>query len=441
MATGLTAGERVGQLARKATSASNSSQHEMQQDAEYSLSYVGKLAESEILSTQPREFVALDPSGGANPCPSIEANSLVVCDNIDGLTKALESQAGSTKLIYADPPYATGLGFQSRTLQHAYDDHVGDARYLEFMRRRLILCRELLADDGSLYLHIGHQMVAEMKVLLDEIFGRRNFRNLIARRKCSSKNSTRRSFPNLLDFVLFYSKSNSYQFNPPTEQASEEWLAREYDKQDSKGRFKLVPVHAPGVRNGASGSAWRGKLPPPGKHWQYVPERLEELDRLGEIHWSSTGNPRRKVYLDPAKSLPLTDYWADFRDAHHQSVQITGYPTEKNLAMLKKIVQAGSSPGDLVVDPFTGSGTTLHAADDLGRKWIGFEQSLVAVAATAKRLRHGLSRMGDYVSSRREVVDLFGRAHSAFSVVAEREFYLEHGAEIVELGLVTPEPR
>jgi adenine-specific DNA-methyltransferase len=204
-------------------------------------------------------------------------------------------------------------------------------------------------------------------------------------------------YANVHDYLLFYTKSSNYLWNQPTRQPTQEWIDREYPKFDERGRYKLVPVHAPGTRRGETGQPWKGMNPPPGKHWQYVPSKLDELDRDGFIHWSKTGNPRRKVYLTDDKAIPYSDNWDCFRDAHHQSVQITGYPTEKNLAMLRMIVGASSNPGDLVVDPFCGSGTTLHAANDLGRRWIGFDESFVATAAALTRLKHGMRPMGDYV--------------------------------------------
>ena len=138
-------------------------------------------------------------------------------------------------------------------------------------------------------------------------------------------------------------------------------------------------------------------MPPPGKHWQYAPSKLDELDGNNEIHWSSNGNPRRKVYLTKDKTLAMTDYWAQFRDAYHQSIKITGYPTEKNFEMLKLIVQASSDEGDLVIDPFCGSGTTIHAAKELGRNWIGMDQSFTAAKTVIKRFNGHWKAMGDFV--------------------------------------------
>lgn len=437
MATGITKGEQVGKKAVSADSHVGEPDQLPPPGARAFLSYPNKLSESEILRPYPASFV-VRKNESLQELLQIRPNALVACNNIYGLSKALATQQGKVTLIYADPPYATGMGFQSRSLQHAYDDHNDDASYIEFMRRRLILSRELLSDDGSIYVHIGHQMVAETKILLDEIFGPANFRNIISRRKCSSKNSTRNSYPNLLDFVLYYTKSKTFKWNQPTEEPTEEWLEREYPKLDKKGRYKLVPIHAPGKRNGATGAAWRGMLPPQGKHWQYTPERLDELDSNGDIHWSKNGNPRRKVYLQANKGLPLTDYWPNFRDAHHQSVAITGYPTEKNLAMVKKIVSASSEVGDVVMDPFCGSGTTLHAADEMGRRWLGFDQSLVAIETAVRRLTNGLKPMGDFVpTTGMRGEPLFpSEVTRDFEIIFDRQLATEHPTEVAKISSI-----
>lgn len=368
-------------------------------DAPIALSYSCKAEEADIVRPVPRRFLRVSPDR-SEQVTALGANAFILDDNFFVLNEMIRQNIKVT-LFYLDPPYGTGFDFQSRDLEHAYKDSMGQAAYLEFMRRRLILMRQALTEDGSIYVHIGHQMLAHIKVLMDEIFGADNFRNLITRRKCSSKNFTRKQYANINDFILFYSKGKRYKWNQPGMEPEPEWIEREYPKIDKLGRrYKLVPVHAPGTRRGETGQPWRGMLPPPGKHWQYVPSKLEELDRQGDIHWSRNSNPRRKVYWSSDKKTALTDYWDQFRDAHHQSIQITGYPTEKNLDMIKMIVAASSDPGDLVVDPFCGSGTTLHAARDLGRRYIGADASFIAAKATLKRMRHGLKPMGDYVSKR-----------------------------------------
>jgi adenine-specific DNA-methyltransferase len=397
MATGITKQEQLSANAISALELVNDDVPLPEDKAVVELAYQNKAALSEIVRLVPRNFLRF---GTKIPdrVQELTDNSFVLDDNFFVLNELI-SQGRKATLFYLDPPYGTGLDFHSRNLEHAYNDSMGQAAYIEFMRRRLILMRECMTDDGSIYVQIGHQMLAHVKVIMDEIFGADRFRNLITRRKCSSKNFTSKQFANINDFILFYSKNRSYKWNQPRIEAEDEWVLKEYPKMDALGRrYKLVPIHAPGTRNGETGQPWRGMMPPPGKHWQYIPQKLEDLDRQGDIHWSKNGNPRRKVYWSADKKRTLTDYWEQYRDAHHQSVQITGYPTEKNLDMLKMIVAASSDAGDLVIDPFCGSGTTLQAARDLDRRFIGIDASFTAAQATLKRMRHGVETMGDYVN-------------------------------------------
>lgn len=141
-------------------------------------------------------------------------------------------------------------------------------------------------------------------------------------------------------------------------------------------------------------------MPPKGKHWQYTPDRLDEMDANGEIYWSSNGNPRRKVYLDQSKGVPVQDIWLDFLDVNNQNTLQTGYPTEKNLDMLKLIIKTSSDPGDLVLDCFAGSGTTLVAAEELGRQWIGVDIGDEAIRIIRDRFANGSKPIGDYVGKR-----------------------------------------
>jgi len=162
-------------------------------------------------------------------------------------------------------------------------------------------------------------------------------------------------------------------------------------------RYKKVPIHAPGTRNGETGKEWKGMLPPPGKHWQYTPERLTEFDNKGEIYWSANGNPRRKVFFNRDKGIPVQDIWLDLQDSLNQNIKTTGYPTEKNAYILERIIEASSNEGDIVFDCFAGSGTALDVADQLGRKFIGIDNSSEAIYTIIKRFYKGLEEMGDYV--------------------------------------------
>lgn len=409
-------------------------------EAKVVLTYPGKLSEADVLRSVSSTYKRLSTASIAD-ANGIDPNGFMWADNWFGLHSLIEAKT-KAQLVYLDPPYATGRDFQSRDMEHAYNDSMGDAAYIEYMRRRLILLRELLDETGSIYVHIGYQMVSELKIVLDEVFGPRNFRNIISRKKCSSKNFTKNQYSNMNDYVLFYTKSANYIWNQPGQKPDPAWIAKEYTKVDEKGQHKLVPIHAPGVRRGETGDSWRGMMPPPGKHWQYQPSKLDMLDANGEIYWSKTGNPRRKVYLTEDKSIGLSDYWDQYRDAHHQSILITGYPTEKNFDMMKMIVGASSNPGDLVIDPFCGSGSTLHAADVLGRKWLGIDQSYLAAKTVAERLLRGRKPMGDYVK-REESLELFPetgatdqyeKAEADFSVYVDDEIASAHPTELSELS-------
>lgn len=326
---------------------------------------------------------------------SAALNRLYWSDNLDALMalRSDPSVAGQVRLIYIDPPYATNSVFQSKAMKSAYADVLTGKQYLSFMRERVLILHDLLAEDGSIYVHLDENMVFHAKVMLDEVFGLKNFRSFITRRKCSSKNYTSKTFGDVSDYVLFYSKGDRYVWNRPKAPWSEEHADVEYPYVDEKTgrRYKRVPLHAPGVRKSACGKPWRGMKPPPGRHWKTTPDKLEELDRHGHIYWSSKGNPRKKVYLDESAGVSVTNLWLDCRDAHNQNVQITGYPTEKRYTILDRIVRASSNPGDLVLDCFAGSGTTLAAAATLGRRWIGIDNSLEAIRTTAQRLtqHHG----------------------------------------------------
>lgn len=360
------------------------------------LEYPGKKPVASVLET---------PAGRYKPNAAYcdGDNRLYHADNLAVLAALAQDKAvaGKVKLVYIDPPFATATAFESRKQQHAYNDHLVGPAFVESLRERLILIHRLLADDGSLYLHLDERMAFHFRIILNEIFGEQNFRNCITRKKCNPKNYTRKTYGNVTDYILFYSKTDTYVWNRPIETWDEDRAAKEYQYVDEHGRrYKKVPVHAPGVRNGETGKPWRGKLPPPGKHWQYPPATLDKMDARGEIYWSPTGNPRRKIYLENSAGIPLQNIWMDMRDAHNQNIHITGYPTEKPPALLARIIEASSNPGDLVMDCYAGSGTTLAVASRLGRRWIGVDRSDEAIKTTLHRFKLGTARMGDFVNGK-----------------------------------------
>lgn len=325
-------------------------------------------------------------------------------DNINVLNELVKDKnvCGKITLIYIDPPYNTGGAFETRDFKYAYNDHFTTQSYLSFMRKRLELMHRLLSKEGSIYVHLDSNMVFHVKVMMDEIFGMQNFKGMITRKKCKSKNFTRKTYGNISDYILFYSKTDEPVWNRPYEEWSEEKIAKEYPffEESTGRRYKRVPIHAPGTRNGSTGGPWRGMMPPEGKHWQFTPDKLDEMDARGEIYWSSNGNPRRKVYLDNSNGIPVQDIWLDYLDVNNQNTLITGYPTEKNIDMLKRIIETSSNPGDIVLDCFAGSGTTLVAAEELGRQWIGVDIGDEAISTIKNRFKNGRKRMGDYVKKK-----------------------------------------
>ena len=389
-------------IPKSKTNGSGQNQNGELSGGELHLNYEGKRSTSEIIADCPRAKLTV-----AQP-PKLShdwTNRLYFGDNFPILGSLLDDPAirGQVSLVYIDPPYSTNSVFESRQQKVAYHDLVSGAAFVESLRERLVLLHELLSNRGSIYVHLDENMAFPMKIVMDEVFGAENFRNIITRKKCNTKNYTRRTYGNISDFILFYSKTDTYIWNRPVIAWTEDKGKKEYAYTEAATgrRFKKVPVHAPGVRNGETGKPWRGVLPPPGKHWQYPPSVLEEMDRRGDIFWSSNGNPRRKIYLDESDGIPVQDIWLDFKDAHNQNIEITGYPTEKNIEMLEQIISASSDPGDLVLDCFAGSGTTLAAAGNLGRRWVGIDNSKEAISTIVNRLRFGSRPMGDFVTKKR----------------------------------------
>ena len=230
---------------------------------------------------------------------NVAENRLYFGDNLGILASLLRDKEvlGKVRLVYIDPPFATQTMFHSRKLEHAYEDTFRAPSSSSRCVKRLVILHELMARDGSIYLHLDEKMIFHMKIVMDEIFGPENYRNCITRKKCNPKNYTRKTYGNVSDFILFYTKSETTCGTVPWKRGPSR-RAKEYQyvEPETGRRFMKVPVHAPGVRNGATGTPWRGVRPPPGKHWQFPPKTLDEMDARGEIFWSANGNPRRKVY-------------------------------------------------------------------------------------------------------------------------------------------------
>lgn len=352
------------------------------------LNYSNKRSKEEIINS--------DINFSYTPHSFFHENKLIHGDNFKGLKFLSNSlnMDGRIDLIYIDPPFSTNnvfrIGEKTNTISSssaddiAYNDRLKGEEYLEFMWERLVLLHQLLSDKGSIYVHIDYKVGHYIKILMDELFGVENFRGDISRIKCSPKNFKRKAYGNVKDMILFYSKSDNYTWNYPTVPFTDDDIHRLYKKVDDDGRrYTTVSLSAPGeTKDGVTGQEWRGVFPPKGRHWCCSPDKLDELDLNGLVEWSSNGVPRRKMYADSARSRGkvMQDVW-EFKDPQHPV-----YPTEKNMDMVKKIISASSCEGDVVLDCFAGSGTSLVASQELGRWWIGVDESVKAVDLIRRRL-------------------------------------------------------
>jgi adenine-specific DNA-methyltransferase len=322
-------------------------------------------------------------------------NLLIQGNNIFGLNYLLNEKKlkGKIDLVYIDPPFATGGNFtitdgrastisNSRKGDIAYTDTLKGQDFIEFLRERLILIKELLSEQGSIYLHIDYKIGHYVKVMMDEIFGIENFKNDITRIKCNPKNFDRIVYGNIKDLILFYTKTSTPIWNEPREKYTEKDIEKLFPKQNEQGRrYTTVPIHAPGeTENGKSNQAFKGILPPKGRHWRVDVETLEQWDKDGLIEWSTNGNPRKIIFADEREGKRVQDIW-EYKDPQYPT-----YPTEKNANMLDLIVRTSSNENSIVLDCFCGSGTTLKSAQINNRKWIGIDQSEHAIKATKEKL-------------------------------------------------------
>ena len=326
----------------------------------------------------------------------MEKSILIHGDNIEGLNFLLTAKKlkGKIDLVYIDPPYATGGNFtitngrattisNSKNGMTAYTDTLKGADFINFLKERLLLIRELMSEKGSIYLHIDYKIGHYVKIMMDEVFGIENFRNDISRIKCNPKNFDRIGYGNIKDMILFYTKSTQPIWNEPREKYTEKDIEKLFQKKDKQGRrYTTVPIHAPGeTENGKSNQPFKGMLPPVGRHWRTDVETLEKWDKDGLIEWSANGNPRKIIYVDEREGKRVQDIW-EYKDP-----QYPDYPTEKNADMLDLIIKTSSNENSIVLDCFCGSGSTLKAAQINGRKWIGIDQSELSTKISQEKLR------------------------------------------------------
>lgn len=273
--------------------------------------------------------------------------------------------------------------------------------YLAMMAVRLIELHRVLKPTGSLYLHCDPTASHYLKLLLDGVFGPHGFLNEIVWKRTSAHNSAKRFGP-VHDTIFFYAKTTDYVWNPAYQAIPQETIDQWYNnvEKETGRRFNRADLTAPGKRSGASGATWRGRdVTAKNRHWA-VPgflklgdvsatEALNELDRRGRLYWPAKdgGMPMLKRYLDESTGIAALDVMSDIQPLNNVAKERLGYPTQKPLALLERIIAASSNEGDVVLDPFCGCGTAVDAAQKLGRQWIGIDVTHLSIGLIERRMK------------------------------------------------------
>jgi len=346
----------------------------------------------------------------------------------------------------------------------AVGDSNGDSHeaYLTKMAVRLIELRRVLKQTGSIYLHCDPTMSHSLKLVMDTIFGVHNFRNEVIWKRTSSHNRARRFGP-IHDVILFYSVSSKYTWNRVTAPLDKSYVEQHYRYRDEKGRFSSSDLTGVGTRRGDSGKPWRDIDPnDTNRHWEVPPDdalpewfvfpegyaqmsvqkRLDVLDAQGLISWpkKEDGKPRFKRYYGKHSGALLQDMITDIHPVKAGQKQQTPFPTQKPLALLRRLIEASSNEGEWVLDPFCGCATTCVAATELKRNWVGIDIAPMAVDLVRKRLRDEIpmetqdviarddvpKRKGGIIRTKKEILkeQLFG-IQRGMCMLCLRRFYFE----------------
>lgn len=404
-----------------------------------------------------------DSSGQINDSNPHSNNLVFTGDSLDVLRILCEvpefrrEYRGRVKLVYLDPPFNTGQAFTH------YDDWMEHSTWLSFMRDRLLLIKELLSPDGSVWIHLDSAEVHRMRCLMDEVMGAGTFLNQVVWKRTQGKSSARRGLGTMCDTLLVYGRSERTTLRPVVLPLSEKHLATEYRHSDDRGRYMLGDLAAPGARSGDSGAAWRGRMPAGrNRHWAAptvegvtdgeaavlsTRQRLDLLDAAGYIHWppGESSVPKFKRYLRGDSGVAVGDLWDDIPRVANSSKERRGYDTQKPEALLERIVTMATEPGDCVLDVFAGSGTTAAVAHKMGRRWVTADINPTSVNQyILPRLREvvegsddaGISQRTTEKASSAELpkgtaADDFGEAAKTLKVAAEAGLIAVDSPEMV----------
>lgn len=335
-----------------------------------------------------------------NPKQDDFRNRLIWGDNKLVMASLLQEFKGKVDLIYIDPPFDVGadfsmqvqigdekeaLGKEQSTLEMvAYRDiwGKGSDSYLHMMYERLILMRELLSNKGSIYVHIGPGVNHFIRALLDEIFDPQNSQREIIWQRVASR-AHGKYYPATHDSILFFSKTERLTWNQLYEPLKEDYVKSKYRFTDPDGRRyrKDNCLNQNSDRPNLT-YEWNGHI----RTWRWTKEKFQELHDTGRLTYTKTGMPEYKRYLDESSGVALQSVWADINPVNSQTHEDTFYATQKPEALLKRIIQASSNEGDLVLDAFCGSGTTGAVAESLGRRWLMCDLGRFAIHTSRKRL-------------------------------------------------------
>ncbi len=394
------------------------------------IEYAGKRPESIILAQ-----AAI--TGGAAPLQVVRSfangkngdwkNLIVQGDNLQFLKTCYLNQdplisdkvKGKVKLIYIDPPFGTQSDFEAGDGIRSYADKVESAEFIESLRERLLFSRDLLSKDGSIYFHLDQRLSHYMKIVIDEVFDKANFRNEIIWKRSQNVSSISNIFRRSHDTIFYYVASTTACLNRLYKKQDEKYLSQ-YKFNDSRGTYRHAPLLVSGKRAGVTGKPWRGvdpnKLGRNGMHWITVHEKLEKLDKEGLVYWPSKGGqPMLKYFLDETKGAQVSDVWDDINLISPTSEESFSYPTQKPEELIERIIEGSSNVGDLVMDFFAGSGTTAAVAEKLGRRWIACDFGKHAIYTIQKRIVNiGTSK----ILGRGEKSGKYGQPPKPFCVVS-----------------------
>jgi adenine-specific DNA-methyltransferase len=326
-------------------------------------------------------------------------NKLYWGDNLQVMSHLLREYRGKVRLIYIDPPFDSKADYKknielrgasassdaSAFEEKQYSDIWTNDEYLQFMYERLTLMRELLAEDGSIFLHCDDSKNAFLKMIMNEVFSEINFRNEIIWKRSTATGLAMRRCGTLHDTIYWYSKGDSYNFMMQHHEYEEEYLKRA--RKDENGREYIpIPTGNPGPRPNLY-YEYKGYLPHP-NGYKWTREKMERLDKEGRLIFPELreGRIQYKQYLDEMDGTKLQDLWIDIPAVNPVAKERLGYPTQKPEALLERITKMITDPGDLVFDCFMGSGTTQAVAMKLGRRFLGADINLGAIQTTTKRL-------------------------------------------------------